>query len=123
MCIRDRLKLGLTNVSALSLALYDLDEPTLVRAAGFDETDWSLFQPERYNRPLRRTWTKALSQTLNLSSEYQLRLEDKDSKPLPAGAYYLRLRSPDGPRADVVLLISRTRLSLQLAPRLSLIHI
>lgn len=115
------LKLGLTNVSALSLALYDLDEATLVRAAGFDESDWSLFQPERYNRPLRRAWTEALTQTVNLASEYQLRLEDKDNKPLPAGAYYLRLRSPDGPRADVVLLISRTRLNLQLTAHTGLV--
>ena len=115
------LKLSLTNVSALSLALYDLDEATLVRAAGFDEADWALFQPERYQQPIRRAWTQPLSLTPNSTNPYQLRLEDSDGKPLPAGAYYLRLRSPDGPRADLVVLISRTRLTLQLGPRAGLV--
>ena len=34
-------------------------------------------------------------------------------RPLPAGAYYLRLRSLEGPRADVLLLVARTRLMLE----------
>ncbi|MEO7912813.1 MAG: MG2 domain-containing protein, partial [Roseiflexaceae bacterium] len=34
-------------------------------------------------------------------------------EPLPAGAYYLRIRTPEGPRADLLALISRARLTLQ----------
>jgi uncharacterized protein YfaS (alpha-2-macroglobulin family) len=33
--------------------------------------------------------------------------------PLAAGAYYLRIRSPEGPRADLLALITRARLTLQ----------
>lgn len=115
------LKLSLTNMSAVLVNIYDLDEATLVRTASFDENEWGLFQPERYNLPLRRAWTQPLSMTLNTATEYDLQITDADDKPLPAGAYYLRLRSPDGPRADLIVLISSTRLALQLGPRTGLV--
>ncbi len=102
-----------TNLSALNADLYQLDESAIVRMLGFQENDWSAFQPERYNQPLLRSWRIPLSDQLNTVVEERLPVALDSDRPLPAGAYYLRLRSLEGPRADVLLLVARTRLMLE----------
>jgi alpha-2-macroglobulin len=102
-----------TNLSALTFDLYRLDEVTVVRMLGFGERDWTTFQPERYGQPLLRSWPVSLADPLNTPSEDRVPLAAKDGTPLPAGAYYLRLRALEGPRADVLLMVSRARLAIQ----------
>ncbi|MEP7187801.1 MAG: Ig-like domain-containing protein, partial [Roseiflexaceae bacterium] len=102
-----------TNLSALSFDLYQLDEAAVVRIAGFREGDWAQFQPERYGQPLLRSWNVPLADPLNQPVEERVPLATSAGEPLPAGAYYLRIRTPEGPRADLLALISRARLTLQ----------
>ncbi len=54
-----------------------------------------------------------LSDTLNMPAEDRLLVALAEEQPLPAGVYYLRLRTPEGPGADLLLVISRVRLALQ----------
>jgi uncharacterized protein YfaS (alpha-2-macroglobulin family) len=110
------LPLRRTNLSALNLDLYELDEATTVRALAFGEGDWRAFQPERYGRPLLRTWVTPLTDTLNTQVDDQLPLALDGGRQLPAGVYYLRIRTPEGPRADLLLLVSPVRLALQTSP-------
>ena len=102
-----------TNLSALNFDLYQLDEAAVVRTAGFRESDWAQFQPERYGQPLLRSWSVPLADPLNQPVEERVPLATSTGAPLPAGAYYLRIRTPEGPRADLLALISRARLTLQ----------
>ncbi len=54
------LRVQRTNLSALNIELYSLDEATTVRALAFEERDWHDFQPERYAQPLlRRGWCRS----------------------------------------------------------------
>lgn len=102
-----------TNVSALLVDLYELDEATVVRTLVFDATDWRFFEPERYRRPLLRSWTVPLSDTINATAEDRLVVKTSDGQALPPGIYYVRIRTPEGPRTDLLLTVSRTRLALQ----------
>jgi hypothetical protein len=102
-----------TNLSALELDLYALDEAVLVRALGFHEADWAGFQPERYGQVRLRAWRVPLTDPLNASVESRVPITADQGAPLPAGAYYLRVRTLEGPRADLLLLVSRTRLTMQ----------
>src|SRR5262249_42956630 len=102
-----------TNLSALNFDLYQLDEAAVVRTAGFRDSDWPLFQPERYGQPPLRSWNMSLADPLNQPVEQRVLLVSNTGAPLPAGAYYLRIRTPEGPSADLIALISRARLTLQ----------
>ncbi len=102
-----------TNLSALNFDLYQLDEAAVIRTAGFHEGDWAQFQPERYGQPLLRSWSMPLTDPLNQPVEERVPLTTSTGAPLPAGAYYVRIRTPEGPRADLLALISRARLTLQ----------
>ncbi len=102
-----------TNLSALSFDLYRLDETTVVRMLGFQESDWSGFQPERYGQPLLRSWRVPLADPLNTSVEQRVPLSGPPGDSLAAGAYYLRLSTLEGPHGDLLLMVSRTRLTLQ----------
>ena len=108
-----------TNLSALNFDLYQLDEAAVVRTAGFREGDWAQFQPERYGQPLLRSWSVPLTDPLNQPVEERVPLATSTGDPLPAGAYYLRIRTLEGPRADLLMLISPARLTLQLSALVS----
>jgi uncharacterized protein YfaS (alpha-2-macroglobulin family) len=101
------------NLSTLNFDLYQLNEAAIVRTASFRESDWAQFQPERYGQPLLRSWNVPLADPLNQPVEERVLLATSTGAPLPAGAYYLRIRTPEGPRADLLALISRVRLTLQ----------
>ena len=88
----------------------------LLKFLAFGEGDWRVFQPERYSRPLLRTWVVPLTDTLNTPVDAQLPLALDGDRPLPPGVYYLRIRTPEGPRADLLLLVSPVRLALQSSP-------
>jgi hypothetical protein len=100
-----------TNLSSIAFDLYQLDEPTLVRLLDFRAEDWPNFQPERYGQQQLRTWRTALSDPLNAPAEERLPLTDERGEALGPGIYYLRMRTLEGPHADLVLLVSRARLS------------
>jgi hypothetical protein len=101
-----------TNLSGLSADLYQLDEAGVVRTIGFGAADWAAFQPERYGQPLLRSWQVALADPLNTPAESRVALTADGGPPLAPGAYYLRLRSLEGPRADLIVLVTRARLSV-----------
>ena len=107
------LRLRRTNLSALDIELYQLDDAALLRALAFSDDDWAGFQPERYGQKRLRAWRMPLSDPLNTPVDDRLPLATDAGAPLPAGAYYLRVRTLEGPRADVLLLVSRARLALQ----------
>ncbi len=102
-----------TNISALDLALYRLDEATLVRTINFSATDWRDFTPERYNQQHLRTWRVALNDAPDRSVTSTIPVVIDDGQPLAPGAYYLHIRTPEGPRTDVVLLVSDIDLILK----------
>jgi hypothetical protein len=102
-----------TNLSALQFDLYQLDESAVVRTSGFRESDWVQFQPARYGQPLLRSWRVPLADPLNQVVEERVPLSAATGDALPAGAYYLRIRTPEGPQANLLMLSSRARLTLQ----------
>lgn len=102
-----------TNLSALNFDLYQLDESAVVRTSGFLEGDWAQFQPERYGQPLLRSWSMSLADPLNQPAEERVALAAASGEALPNGTYYLRIRTPEGPQANLLVLISRARLTLQ----------
>ncbi|MFL5800768.1 MAG: Ig-like domain-containing protein, partial [Roseiflexaceae bacterium] len=115
------LRVRRTNLSALNLDLYSLDEATTVRALAFEDRDWRDFQPERYGQPLLRSWVVPLTDTLNTVVEDRLPVALVGAQPLSPGVYYLRVRTPEGPRVDLLVLVSRVRLALQSSPAGTLI--
>ncbi len=102
-----------TNISALDLALYRLDETTLVRTINFSAGDWRDFTPERYNQRRLRAWRVALNDAPDRSVTSTVSIVIDDGQPLAPGAYYLHIRTPEGPRTDVVLLVSDVDLILK----------
>lgn len=107
------LMLRRTNLSALNLDLYRLDEATMVRLLAFQERDWTDFQPDRYAQTLLRSWSVNLADPLDTPIAEPLSLVDAAGRALESGAYYLRIRTPEGAHADLLTLVSHTRLSLQ----------
>lgn len=102
-----------TNLSALNIDLYELDEPTTVRLLDQARSSWAQFSPERYSRPLVRSRSVPIADPLNVPAAERLPLTDADDQPLPPGAYFVHMRTPEGPRADVLLLISELDLTWQ----------
>jgi hypothetical protein len=109
----DSVVMSRTNLTALDLELYSLDEATVVRTLDFNDADWSSFRPERYNQPRLRAWTASPTNSSDIPVEERVPIVGADGQPLPPGAYYLRVRAPEGPRADLLVLVSQTRLTLQ----------
>lgn len=104
-----------TNLSALDLELYRLDEATLLRTVSFSPADWNDFRPERYNQPRLRAWRVSLDNPPDQPVRAPLPLAESDdiSQPLPAGAYYLRITTPEGPEANLVVLVTNVELLLK----------
>jgi alpha-2-macroglobulin len=94
-----------TNLSALDLALYRLDEATLVRVLNFGANEWNDFRPERYGLQMQERWRVALNAAPDQALQATLPISQSDSPALLPGAYYLRARTSEGPRADLVVLV------------------
>jgi hypothetical protein len=104
-----------TNLAALDMSLYRLDEATLLRAASFGLAEWRDFSPERYNQPQLRAWRVPLDNDQPdqaTASPLPIGLGESDAS-LPPGLYYLRVRSAEGPAADLALVVSSALLTLQ----------
>ncbi len=101
-----------TNLSSLQLSLFELDEPTLVRALNFSADEWRNFAPDRYGRRLLRLWRVELDSPPDQAARSALPIEAVPGSAPAPGSYYLRITTPEGPRADLVLLVSPTSLAL-----------
>lgn len=103
-----------TNLSELRLALYRLDEATLLRALSFSDAEWTTFEPARYGLSLLRSWSEPLADPLNTTVESRVTATLDDGSPLPPGIYFLRIRTPERAGTGVILVVSRAALSLQI---------
>ncbi|MBX0326307.1 Ig-like domain-containing protein, partial [Oscillochloris sp. ZM17-4] len=101
------------NLSRLDLTLYQLDAPTAVRAMGLAPDEWYDFSPERYGQSSARSWQLPLSDPADTPTRAPVTVALADDAPLPAGIYYLRVRSPEGPRANLLLQVSPLDLTLR----------
>ena len=110
-----------TNLTALDLALYPLDRATLLRALALPADQWPAFSPERYGQALARSWRVTPTAPLDEPGPLLVEVGLADGEALPAGAYYLRATSPEGPRADLILLASEARLTLRQGPAYTLL--
>lgn len=110
-----------TNLSALNLTLYALDEATLLRTLNFSRQEWDGFAPERYDQQMLRDWQIALNDPTDQIVRDSLPIELNPDQPLDPGAYYLRIRTPEGPDADIVLIVSRVDLALKQSDRQTLV--
>lgn len=108
-----------TNLSELRFALYPLDDATLLRALGFSDADWAAFDPARYGLAPLRSWNIPLTDPLNTMVEERIALEAET--PLPPGFYLVRVRSPENTGADIMLVVSRAALSLQVTGNRALV--
>lgn len=115
------LALEVVNLSALDLSLYQLDQPTLLRALALRPDELPDFSPERYGQPLARRWRATLSEPADRLAQLTLPVGLADGDPLAPGAYYLRALSPEGPRADLLLIVAAERLTLHQGPAQALI--
>lgn len=107
------LDLERVNLAALSLRLYQLDTPTLLRALALRPAEWPGFLPERYGQPLARQWRVDLNDPLDTLARTTLPIDLGDGAPLPPGAYYLRVTTTEGPRLDTLLLVTPLQLTLR----------
>jgi hypothetical protein len=102
-----------TNLSELRLALYRLDEATLLRALSFNDAEWTNFEPSRYGLSLLRSWSEPLADPLNATVEARVTVALDDGSPLPPGIYFLRVRTPERVGTGSILVVSRASLALQ----------
>lgn len=101
------------NLTAINLSLYRLDEPTLLRALALRPDEWRTFSPERYGQPLARSWRLDLADPPHRPVRSAVPVGLTDGDPLAPGAYFLRATSAEGPRTDLLLLVTATRLTLR----------
>ena len=101
------------NLSQLDLSLYRLDQGTLLRTLELRADAWLDFEPERYSQPLVRQWQVTASSVRDVAERLELPITLDATTPLTPGAYYLRIVTAEGPRADLVLLVSTARLALR----------
>jgi uncharacterized protein YfaS (alpha-2-macroglobulin family) len=105
-----------TNLSALDLSVYRLDQPTLLLALDLGPQGLRQLRPERFGQPLVRAWRVPRSDPSDQPARLALPVGPADGAPLDPGAYYLRALSPEGPRADLLLLVTPARLTLRQGP-------
>lgn len=113
--------LASTNLSALDLSLYPLDQATLLRALALAPDEWPAFSPERYGQALARAWRINPAAPLDQEGVVRVPVGLAEGEALPPGAYYLRAVAPEGPRADLILLASEARLTMRLGSGYALV--
>jgi len=101
------------NLARLDLALYRLDTPALLRALDSGPAGLRDFRPERYGQARARSWQVDLDDPADAPARDALPVALTDGAPLDPGAYYLRVLSPEGPRADLILLVSSVHLAMR----------
>ncbi|MCX7791258.1 MAG: hypothetical protein N2378_11510, partial [Chloroflexaceae bacterium] len=104
-----------TNLTALDLRLYTLDEATLLLAVALRPDERGTFNPERYGQTLARNWRVDLRDGPDMPARSRVPVGLSDGEALAPGAYFLQALTPEGPRASVVLLVSTARLTLRAA--------
>lgn len=102
-----------TNLDTLNLEIYKLDAPTLLRALNLTKDEWDSFNPERYGQSLGRRWQLNLPGIANQPTRTPINVALVEGQPLDPGAYYLRATSPQGPRSDLLLLVTSVNLILR----------
>ncbi|WP_298816329.1 Ig-like domain-containing alpha-2-macroglobulin family protein [Chloroflexus sp.] len=101
------------NVAFIDAQLYQLDLTTLARALLIQPGEWINFVPERYGQPLIRSWRELINDPPDTTVRSLLPLmANSAGDPLTPGAYYLRLTTSNGLRADRLLLISSLHLTM-----------
>jgi hypothetical protein len=104
------------NLSQLDLTLYQLDPPTLRLALASGPSGLTSFVPERYNQPQLRRWRVPLNDPADTPTQSTIPIGLNDSDPpdpLDPGAYLLRVTTSEGPRADLLLIVSSVQLTLR----------
>ena len=111
----------IVGLTALEARLYPLDPLTLFRALALRPAELLNFSPERYGQQGSRGWRVDLGPPSLQPQRFALPVGLAAGVGLPAGAYYLRVNTPEGPRADLILLASTTRLVLRQGPGYALV--
>ena len=101
------------NLTALDAQLYPLDEATLLRAVALRPDERALFNPERYGQTLARSWRVDLRDPPDRLARSRVPVGLSDGAALAPGAYFLRVLTPEGPQAHLLLLVSTARLTLR----------
>lgn len=107
------LELERINLTALDLRLYTLDEATLLRAVALRPDEREMFSPERYGQTLARSWRVDLRDPPDTPARSRVAVGLNEGEALAPGAYFLRVLTPEGPQANLVLLVSTVRLTLR----------
>ncbi|NCC35719.1 MAG: alpha-2-macroglobulin, partial [Chloroflexia bacterium] len=110
------LDLAMRNLSGVNVSLYPLDQPALLRFMALRPEERAGFVPERYGQTPSRIWRAPGTTGADQLVRQSLPIGLVDGEPLDPGAYYVRLVAPEGPRADLVVLVNTTRLLVQHYP-------
>jgi alpha-2-macroglobulin len=101
------------NLNAVDLSLYALDPPTLRLALAGGPTGLATFDPERYGQPLLRTWRATFSDPPDTLTRSAIPVGLNDDAPLAPGAYLFQATTSEGPRVDLLLIVSDVQLTLR----------
>jgi uncharacterized protein YfaS (alpha-2-macroglobulin family) len=99
------LKLQSVNVSRADVALYKLDTETYIKSLAFSYDAWRNFKPQ--GDPIK-TWSVAPTTKIDQYTTQDLKLD-----PLPAGTYYLTVKSAEGVNDTQVLVATKTALTMK----------
>jgi uncharacterized protein YfaS (alpha-2-macroglobulin family) len=99
------LKLQSVNVSKVDAALYKFDTDTYVKSLAFSYDAWRNFKPQ--GDPIK-AWSIAPTTKIDQYTTQDLMLD-----PLPAGTYFLAVKSAEGVNDTQVLVATKTALTLK----------
>ncbi len=99
------LKLQSINVSKVDAALYKFDTETYVKSLAFSYEAWRTFKPS--GDPIK-TWNIASQGKVD-----QYQTQDLQLDALPAGMYFLTVKSPEGVNDTQVLVATKTALTMK----------
>ena len=99
------MKLQSVNVSHVDAALYAFDTETYIKTLGFSYDAWRTFKPQ--GDPVK-TWSFSPSAPID-----QYLTQDLSLDPLPAGMYFLTVKSPEGVNDTQVLVATKTALTMK----------